>query len=153
MDSGSWQPWAEFRARVGQDKAVGVPDRFREAMELRDFGGLVGLFADDVEFFSPRSAEPYRGVRAVGVMLWAAQSTFRNLRYTGQLSGSVLNDRDGAVETHVLRFRARGVRGGELDGVDIIELDHDGLIRVLTVMLRPLESIAAVRQLRVRAPE
>ncbi len=40
----------------------------------------------------------------------------------------------------MLRFRA-AVGGNPIEGVDIIELDDDGLISMLTVLFRPLDSL------------
>ncbi|ROO52002.1 SnoaL-like protein [Micromonospora sp. Llam0] len=121
--------------------------RFRRAMQDADFDALDGLFAEDVRFNSPRAAKPVQGVRAISMVLWSAMSNFKLLRYVGHVGPSAGGADRRAAETHVLLFDAVGVRGAKLNGVDIIELDRAGRICALTVMLRPLDSIAAVRRL------
>jgi hypothetical protein len=55
----------------------------------------------------------------------------------------------------VLRFRAR-VGRFELEGVDILTMDDDGLITDVTVMVRPfhaLEALIAAMQLALAHPQ
>lgn len=138
------KPSPDPALRAHSDSTVG---RFRHAMQEGAFEALDGLFAQDVWFYSPRAAKPVQGVRAISMVLWSAMSNLKQLRYVGQVGPTPGGTHSGAVETHVLLFDAVGVRGAQLNGVDIIELDRDGLICALTVMLRPLDSIAAVRRL------
>ena len=76
------------------------------------------------------------------------------IRYVGMVCGRVREGDGGAgVETCVLRFRA-AVGGDPMEGVDIVELDDDGLISTLTVLFRPLDSVIGTsfvaRQRRIR---
>ncbi len=138
------KPSPDSATRTDFDTAV---RRFRHAMQEGVFDALDGLFAEDVWFYSPRAAKPVQGVRAISMVLWSAMSNFQQLRYVGHVGPTPGGTDSRAAVTHVLRFDAVGVRGAQLNGVDIIELDRDGLICALTVMLRPLDSIAAVRRL------
>jgi hypothetical protein len=136
--------------RAGADPGGGVPeaavspaDRFRQAVVARDYEALRALLAADVMVFGPVIAEPVRGVREAGAVLWAALARFEDIRYFGQLTGATEHGDDrGGVETHVLRFHAT-VNGRQVEGVDVLELTDDGLIGALTVLFRPLESVLA----------
>lgn len=138
-----FMPSPGFAAHTCSD-AVG---RFRHAMQANDPDALDGLFRQDVCFRSPRTAKPLHGVRATKLMLWAAMSNLARLTYVGHVGPSTGGVDPRAAETHVLLFDAVGVRGAQLNGVDILELDQDGFICAVTIMLRPLESVAAVRRL------
>jgi hypothetical protein len=121
---------------------VSTADRFRRAVEAGDHDTIRGLFAKDVKLFGPVVPEPVCGVRNAGAVLWAALSRFDGIGYVGQLGGRVQQGDGGAgVGTHMLRFRAE-VSGKQIEGIDVIELDDDGLISTLTVLFRPLDSLA-----------
>ena len=61
--------------------------------------------------------------------------TFEDFRYTDELDGR---------RRHALIFRA-SVAGKELEGIDLLRFDDQGLIADFTVMLRPLSGLDAVR--------
>lgn len=125
--------------RSGAQVGVRTADRFRQAVEAGDAEAIRGLLAEDVTLHGPVVAEPVHGARDAGAVLWAALSRFEDVRYVGQLGGRT-GPRLG-VETHVLRFRAQ-VRGRQIEGIDVLELDGDGLIATLTVLFRPLDALA-----------
>jgi hypothetical protein len=114
---------------------------FRRAVEARDLAALTMLMAPDVEFFSPVSFRPYRGRETVGFILATVATVFEDFVYVDELN---------APDRSMLRFRARiGDRAAE--GVDLIELDAAGLVKRLTVMLRPLSAVQALGdQMRAR---
>ena len=121
---------------------AGTADRFRLAVEAGDHDTIRALFAKDVRLFGPVVPEPVHGIRDAGAVLWAALSRFDDIRYRGQLGGRIGNGDGGAgVETHMLCFRAE-LNGRQIDGIDVLELDDDGLISTLTVLFRPLEWLA-----------
>ena len=108
-------------------------------------GGLVGLLADDVVFYSPVVYTPQRGREITTRYLEAAAASLsgdaagdpaRAFRYTKQvLSG----------DTAVLEFET-SVDGKYVNGVDIIRCDADGRIVEFRVMMRPLQAITAVHE-------
>lgn len=77
---------------------------------------------------------PYEGRDLVLVILGAVLEVFEDFAYQTEI-------RDGDDE--MLRFRAR-VGEREVDGVDIVTY-ADGLVTELTVMIRPLSALNAVR--------
>jgi hypothetical protein len=96
---------------------------------------MIESLAPGVTFHSPVTFKPFEGRDAVGVVLGAVMEVFEDFRYTDELSG-------GGV--HALVFEAT-VGGRDVQGLDLLRLDSDGLIEDLTVMVRPLSATLALR--------
>jgi limonene-1,2-epoxide hydrolase len=107
---------------------------FRRAIEAGDEDAAVSTLADDVTFRSPAVYKPYHGKEEVEALLRLVGTVFENFRYTNEW-------RDG--NTTVLFFEAN-VGARELQGIDILEENEDGLIERFTVMIRPLSGLQAV---------
>ena len=110
--------------------------RFREAVERHDIGAARELLAEDIVFHSPVTFHPFLGRDTVARLLGEVAQVFEDFRYTDEL------DVEGA---HALIFRAR-VGERELEGVDLLRFDADGLISDFTVMLRPLSGLVPFAQ-------
>jgi hypothetical protein len=109
---------------------------FRQAVEARDLVAVTGLLSPNVAFHSPVSHKPYRGRELVGWILSAVATIFEDFTYVDQLE----------YDTHsMLRFRAR-IGDRQLEGVDLIELDEQGQVATLTVMVRPLSALQALAE-------
>lgn len=109
---------------------------FRTAVESGDASQIGATLHPDVVFRSPAVHAPYPGRDLVQVILGAVVEVFQDFRYVAEV-------RDGDDE--VLRFNAR-VDGRDIDGVDLVRYDADGLVTELTVMIRPLSGLQAVQQ-------
>jgi hypothetical protein len=110
-------------------------DAFREAAESKDGSRLNEILAEDVRFLSPVVFRPYEGRDLVGTILTeGAMRVFEDFRYLHQLE-------DGAAAT--LIFSAR-VGDRELEGLDLLRFNDDGLVSELTVMVRPLSGLNAL---------
>ena len=97
---------------------------------------MVALLAPEVVFHSPVTFKPFEGRDTVSALLGVVFETFEDFRYTDELeSGS----------THALVFRAR-VGDKEVEGLDLLRLDDDGLIADFTVMVRPLSAAIALAE-------
>jgi hypothetical protein len=72
----------------------------------------------------------------VATILETVAQVFEDFRYVERF------DRGDAA---TLVFKAR-VGDRELDGVDILSFDEDGLVRELTVMVRPLSAATALAE-------
>jgi hypothetical protein len=110
--------------------------RFRAAVESWDIDAASELLADDVVFHSPATFHPFVGRETVTQLLGLVAQTFEDFRYTDELHA------DGA---HVLVFRA-AIDGRELEGIDLLRLDDDGLIADFTVMVRPISGLLPFAQ-------
>jgi hypothetical protein len=111
-------------------------DAFRAAVEARDAEGMRAAMADDIVLHSPVTFRPFAGKAVVGHVIGTVAQVFEDFRYTGHL-------RDDGMS--ILVFTA-SVSGREVDGIDLIREDADGLIADLTVMVRPLSGLTALAE-------
>jgi SnoaL-like domain len=113
-------------------------ERWRETAEAREPARLERLLAKDVVFLSPVVHTPQRGKAITTKYLAAALAVLggADFRYVGQWLGE---------KSAVLEFTTV-IDGVEVNGVDIIGWNAEGLIDSFKVMLRPLKAIEAVRQ-------
>jgi hypothetical protein len=109
---------------------------FRAAVERHDVEAVRELLAPDIVFHSPVTFHPFVGRDTVMALLSLVSQTFEDFRYTDELTV------DGA---HALIFRA-GIDGKELEGIDLLRFDQEGLIDDFTVMLRPLSGLIPFAQ-------
>ena len=109
-------------------------DAFRTAVEAEDHHALRACLADDVTFHSPALFDPVVGVDDVMTYLRAVTVVFEGVTYTGTFAGA-----DGR---ELLEFHTR-VGDRQVQGVDLLTFDGDGLVTDLTVLLRPLRGLEA----------
>ena len=109
---------------------------FKQAVEARDFEAAIELLAPDVVFNSPVANKPFEGKDTVGQVLRAVSETFEDFEYTDEFA-------DG--DSHALVFRAR-VGDKQLQGLDLLRMNDDGLIENFTVMVRPASGLMALGQ-------
>ena len=107
---------------------------FGRAVLADDHDAALAALADDVVFRSPAVYKPYQGKAQVGGILRLVTTVFENFRYTAEW-------RDG--RTVILFFEAN-VGDRELQGIDLLEENADGLVERFTVMIRPLSGLQAV---------
>jgi hypothetical protein len=118
------------------DQARTTGEAFRAAVESWDIAAATELLAADIVFHSPVTFHPFVGRETVGALLEIVGRTFENFRYVDELSGP---------GTHQLVFRAE-VGGRELEGIDLLRVDAEGLIADFTVMIRPLSGLVPFAQ-------
>ncbi len=109
---------------------------FRAAVESWDIEAISALLAPDVVFHSPVTFHPFLGRDTVTALLTLVSQTFEEFRYTDELES------DGK---HALIFKA-SVAGKELEGIDLLRFDADGLIADFTVMIRPMSGLVPFAQ-------
>ena len=109
---------------------------FRSAVERSDLEAISSLLAEDVVFHSPVTFHPFVGRENVSRVLELVSQTFENFRYTDELTV------DGA---EALVFRA-SVGDRDLEGIDLLRFDDDGLIRDFTVFVRPMSGLVPLAE-------
>jgi hypothetical protein len=110
--------------------------RFRVAVERFDIDAIGPLLAEHVIFHSPVTFHPFIGRETVSRLIAIVAGTFEDFRYTDELEGE---------DSHALIFHAN-FAGRELEGIDLLRFDEDGLIGDFTVMLRPLSGLLPFAQ-------
>jgi hypothetical protein len=116
-----------------------LQDRFVDAVHAQDGDAIREALAEDVRFWSPVVFKAYEGKPVVGTILAeGAMKVFEDFSYVHRLE-----DPEARVAT--LIFRAK-VSGRELDGLDLLHFDSDGLIDEMKVMVRPLSGTNALAE-------
>lgn len=108
---------------------------FKHAAEAGDLDGLMAMFADDAVLHSPITFQPFEGRVAIRRLLGVIVQVLQGFHYTDELTSA-----DG---TTALIFRAK-VRNRDVEGLDLIRFADSGLIRDLTVMVRPRSALEAL---------
>jgi hypothetical protein len=124
--------------------AMTTVDKFRTAVEQRDAAALESLFTSGVRFYSPVKFTPFEGRPVVlGVFGVLMRRVFDEFRYIGEFTGTAETATGEVCDSHILMFRAE-VRGKQVHGIDVIQLDEQGLIKEFTVMVRPQSALTAL---------
>lgn len=115
---------------------MAAPHPFRLAVEAKDLEAAKATLREDVVLHSPILFRGFEGREIVSQVLTHVATTLEDFRYTDELAG------DGSV---VLRFKAQ-VGDRELEGIDFLELDEGGLVKELTVFMRPMSALTAFNE-------
>jgi hypothetical protein len=116
-----------------------LSDRFRACVERGDLGAAEELLSEDAVFRSPVLFKPYEGRDHVLKVLRAAECVLgvdHAFRYVHQLEDPV--DRVAMLEF------ATTVDGKQVEGIDKLTFDDDGLITELKVLIRPASALQLV---------
>jgi hypothetical protein len=116
-----------------------LSDRFRAAVEHGNIDEAAPLFTEDATFRSPVLFKPYLGRDQVLKVLQAAEQVLGlggEFRYVHQLE-------DPVDRVAILEF-ATVVDGKQVEGIDKLTFDEDGMITELKVMMRPASVLAVV---------
>ena len=116
-----------------------LSDRFRAAVEAGEIASSTELFSEDAVFRSPAVFRPYPGRDTVLTVLAAAERVLGlggQFRYVHQLE-------DPEARVAILEF-ATEVDGRQVEGIDKLTFDENGLITELKVMIRPASALQAV---------
>jgi len=117
-------------------------------------GGLHGLLAEDVVFYSPIVFTPQRGRELTALYLSAAKQVFPGddtAEVTSSPLGASFHYRRELMVGHdaVLEFDTV-MSGVAVNGVDMIRCNDEGKITEFKVMIRPLKAVTIVHE-RMRA--
>ena len=108
----------------------------QEVVASGDDSRIADLLAENVKFMPPTYFATWTGRAPVAAVLGHVGQVFSDFSYRRVM---------GEGKDWALEFQCKI---GDLDavGVDLITLDDDGLIAVFEVAMRPLKSVAALRE-------
>jgi hypothetical protein len=108
---------------------------YREAISRGDVASLSAVFAENAQLRVPLFNEPIQGRQAVAeilsVLFGVADSVHLGEAFTGTERGYAIS-------------LALTVGGVELEGLEHVHFDQDGLVDALLVALRPLDGLIAM---------
>jgi hypothetical protein len=114
-------------------------ERWHRILESRDVTGLDSLLAEEVIFESPAVHTPQKGKALTHKYLAAACAVLNNgsFQYLGEWPGE---------RSAVLEFKCH-LGEVEVNGIDMIEWNAEGLITRFKVMVRPLKALQTLMPL------
>jgi hypothetical protein len=115
---------------------MSTAEAFKTAAESRNFDAMRATLAEDVVLHSPVTFKPFEGRDVVGHVITTVAQVFEGFRYVEHLDKGM---------TSVLVFKA-SVNGREVDGIDLVHTNAEGLIDDLTVFIRPLSGLTALAE-------
>ena len=110
---------------------------FRAAIEAGEIDEALACMTPEVILHSPVTFKPFEGREAVAMLFGILFRTFEDFRYVGEYTAD-----DGS---EVLHFRTR-IGDRDVEGVDMIHYDEQGMIDDFTVFVRPLSAVNALRE-------
>jgi len=114
-------------------------DTWHRMIEERDATALDAVLADDAVFHSPVVHTPQQGKALTKLYLSAAIMVLGSANFT--YVREVIGESDA-----VLEFTCE-INGIQINGVDMIHWNADGLIDDFKVMIRPLKAVNLLHQL------
>lgn len=109
--------------------------RWHDIIESRDAAQLPAMIAADAVFRSPAVHTPQEGRDVVCAYLGAALVVLGpELRYTDTWT----RENDAVLHFHTV------IDGLQVEGIDMITWDDDGIITEFTVMIRPFKALEVV---------
>ncbi len=109
---------------------------FRAAIESGDLDAAIACLSPTVVLHSPVTFKPFEGRDAVAMLFGILFRTFEDFRYVA--------DYRAADGSEVLHFRTR-VGDRDVEGIDMLRFDAQGMIDDFTVFVRPLSAVTALR--------
>ena len=106
---------------------------FRTAWRTRDAGAWAAALSPDVELWSPIVRTPFRGRDALRELYEVLFSALGDVEITDELIEG---------DAHAFVWRA-DVGRRRIQGTDVIRTGADGLVREITVFIRPLGDVLA----------
>ena len=113
--------------------------RWEAAVAANDLDSMAAMFTADATFRSPAVFKPYQGRATIKGILGLVMQVFGALTYTNIWS----NERGGVVMQFATTVPGSDKRL-EIEGVDIFQLDEQGQITEMRVMIRPLRGLQAL---------
>ncbi len=111
-------------------------DAFRAAVQALDLDATIATLSPSVVLRGPVGDEPLEGRAAVGRLFAILLRTFEDLRFVESYQST-----EGGEVLHLV-WR---LEDHEVERVDMLHFDANGLVEDYRVMIRPLSAVVALR--------
>lgn len=113
--------------------------KWHQVVELRDYNLLKEILSENVIFYSPIIYTPQKGKSITLNYLVAASEVFNssNFKYTKE----IINNKFASLEFKLT------IDDTEINGIDLISWNEEGLITEFKVFIRPLQGVNLIHKL------
>ena len=113
--------------------------KWHQVVELRDYNLLKEILSENVIFYSPVIYTPQKGKSITLNYLVAASEVFNssNFKYTKE----IINNKFASLEFKLT------IDDTEINGIDLISWNEEGLITEFKVYIRPLQGVNLIHKL------
>jgi len=113
--------------------------KWHEVVKLRDYNLLKEILHDDVIFYSPVVYTPQRGKNLTLQYLASASEVFNSSNF--KYEKEIIENNFASLEFSL------NIDGTDINGVDLISWDKNGLITEFKVFIRPLQGVNIIHKL------
>lgn len=121
----------EFLRDVPNQIGFQTSNPFRRAVESGQIQNITDVLYPSIEFYSPLISAPVKGPEKVLKVIRKVGKTLEKFHFISEFADQ---------ERTALYFRAL-VDGKSIEGVDLITLGPDSLVREIRVSMRPMENL------------
>lgn len=113
--------------------------KWHKVLVNQDQSLLKSILAEDVIFYSPVVFTPQKGRDITLLYLMAASQVFNNNSFT--YIKEIINENHATLEFEV------NINGIEINGIDLITWNEEGMIIEFKVFIRPLQGVNVIHQM------
>ena len=114
-------------------------NKWHEVVDKQDHKLLKSILAKNVTFYSPVVFTPQKGRDLTLLYLMAAAQVFNNKSFS--YTKEIINENNAALE-----FRL-SIDGIEINGIDLITWNEEGMIIEFKVFIRPLQGVSVIHKM------
>jgi len=113
--------------------------KWHEVVDKQDHGLLKSILAENVTFYSPVVFTPQKGRDLTLLYLMAAAQVFNNKSFS--YTKEIINENHAALEFKL------SIDGIEINGIDLITWNEEGMIIEFKVFIRPLQGVSTIHKM------
>ena len=114
-------------------------DKWHEVVDKQDHNLLKSILAENVTFYSPVVFTPQKGRDLTLLYLMAAAQVFNNKSFS--YTKEIINENHAALEFKL------SIDGIEINGIDLITWNEEGMIIEFKVFIRPLQGVKVIHKM------
>ena len=114
-------------------------EKWHKVLVSQDHSLLKSILAEEVVFYSPVVFTPQKGKSLTLLYLMAASQVFNNKSFT--YIKEIINENHATLEFEV------NIKGIEINGIDLITWNEEGMIIEFKVFIRPLQGVNIIHKM------